>query len=182
MLCQECQEREASLHFTKIINGEKTEFHLCDICAKDKGEELPGGNNFSIHKLLSGLLDTGQAFSSPSPGRRKHPERNDLQCETCGTTYRLFAERGRFGCADCYYYFDEKLDPVLRRIHGGNTAHSGKVPKRKGRDMHVYREIEELKAEMQRQISEEEFEQAAETRDKIRELEHALKEKGGDAS
>ena len=46
MICEECHEREASLHFTKIINGEKTEFHICEHCAKEKGEFLPGSNSF----------------------------------------------------------------------------------------------------------------------------------------
>lgn len=50
MLCQECQRRQATLHFTKIINGKKTEFHICDVCAKEKGEYIPGSNSFSIHQ------------------------------------------------------------------------------------------------------------------------------------
>lgn len=37
MLCQECNKRPATLHFTKIVNGEKTEFHICETCAKEKG-------------------------------------------------------------------------------------------------------------------------------------------------
>ncbi|SDO63451.1 UvrB/UvrC motif-containing protein [Alkalicoccus daliensis] len=182
MLCQECQEREASLHFTKIINGEKTEFHVCDVCAKDKGEYLPGGNSFSIHQLLSGLLDTGQSFAKSSKQHSRQQAKPELQCKTCGLTYKKFAENGRFGCADCYQYFDEKLDPVLKRIHGGNSVHAGKIPKRKGKDMHVYREIEDLKAEMQNHIAAEEFEEAAKIRDQIRSLESSLHKKGGDVS
>ena len=38
MICQECNQRPATLHFTKIINGEKTEVHLCEKCAQEKGE------------------------------------------------------------------------------------------------------------------------------------------------
>ena len=38
MICQECNQRPAALHFTKIINGEKTEVHLCEKCAQEKGE------------------------------------------------------------------------------------------------------------------------------------------------
>lgn len=30
MMCQECGQRPATLHFTKIVNGDKTEFHLCE--------------------------------------------------------------------------------------------------------------------------------------------------------
>ena len=29
MLCQECKLREATVHFTKIINNYKTEPHIC---------------------------------------------------------------------------------------------------------------------------------------------------------
>ncbi len=42
MLCQECGEKQATLHFTKIVNGEKTEFHICESCAREKGEGIPG--------------------------------------------------------------------------------------------------------------------------------------------
>ncbi|QKS69670.1 UvrB/UvrC motif-containing protein [Paenalkalicoccus suaedae] len=180
MLCQECQEREATLHFTKIINGEKTEFHICDVCAKERGDYTPGSNSFSIHQLLSGLLDTaGQQKPSREIGAQQRAEK---QCPSCGMTYRQFAEIGRFGCADCYESFDEKLDPVLRRIHGGNAQHTGKVPKRKGKDLHVYKQIEDLKQKLQQLIAEEEFEAAATTRDEIRSLEHSLKGKGGESS
>ena len=30
MTCQHCEIRPATLHYTKIINGEKTEMHLCE--------------------------------------------------------------------------------------------------------------------------------------------------------
>lgn len=35
MLCQECRKRPATLHYTKIINGQKTELHLCQECAEE---------------------------------------------------------------------------------------------------------------------------------------------------
>ena len=58
MVCQECGKKPATLHFTKIVNGEKTEFHICESCAREKGDFIPGTTNgFSIHNLLSGLLD-----------------------------------------------------------------------------------------------------------------------------
>ena len=58
MICQECGKRPATLHFTKIVNGDKNEFHICENCAREKGEMIPGtSNGFSIHNLLSGLLD-----------------------------------------------------------------------------------------------------------------------------
>ncbi|MBU9710840.1 UvrB/UvrC motif-containing protein [Evansella tamaricis] len=175
MLCQECQERQATLHFTKIINGEKTEFHICDTCAKEKGEYIPGSNSFSIHQLLSGLLDIDQPLSSTNSGLNQ--VKQQLKCPNCGMTYQQFAEIGRFGCGECYKTFNEKLDPIFKRIHSGNAIHGGKIPKRKGKDIHIHKEIERLKEQMQQYITKEEFEKAAEIRDKIRSLEKSLDKK-----
>ncbi|WP_280772093.1 UvrB/UvrC motif-containing protein [Salipaludibacillus daqingensis] len=178
MLCQECQQRPASLHFTKIINGEKTEFHICERCAKDKGEYMPGSNSFSIHQLLSGLLDADQPFSSTKNKKVKKAQ-PELKCSHCGMNYQQFAEIGKFGCANCYRSFEEKLDPIFRRIHGGNATHLGKIPKRQGKDLHIHREIKELKENLKKQIEEEEFEDAAKTRDQIRSLENNLQKEEG---
>lgn len=89
MICQECENRQAALHFTKIINGEKTEFHICEVCARDKGELIPGTpNGFSIHNLLSGLLDF-------EPTANKGEKMQSLRCENCGLTYTQFGKLGK---------------------------------------------------------------------------------------
>ncbi|MFD0681895.1 MULTISPECIES: UvrB/UvrC motif-containing protein [unclassified Paenibacillus] len=170
MLCQECGKKQATLHFTKILNGEKTEFHICESCAREKGELIPGTpNGFSIHNLLSGLLDFdpshGTLASKAQPGR----------CEECGLTYSQFSKVGRFGCSSCYKHFEDKLDPLFKRVHG-NTFHTGKVPKRSGGLIQHKREIETLKKELLLRIQGEEFEEAAKLRDEIRQLEKKVAE------
>ena len=52
MLCERCQEREATIFYTEIINGVKSEHSLCSECAKeiDFGDEMP------FAELLSGIL------------------------------------------------------------------------------------------------------------------------------
>ena len=173
MECQECHIRPATLHFTKIINGKKMEVHLCEKCAKEKGEVMAGSNAFSIHNLLSGFLNfeqlSGQRGDDNFPG--------DIQCPKCGLTYNEFAKVGKFGCAECYDAFSERLDPVLRKVHAGNTAHTGKIPKRTGKTISIKKKIQSLKEELQRLIEKEEFEKAAIIRDNIRAL-----EKGGEES
>lgn len=172
MLCQECQKKPATLHFTKIINGEKTEFHICEVCAREKGELIPGTTNgFSIHNLLSGLLDFDPTNASPFGMKQQR----EIRCEECGLTYIQFSKLGRFGCSSCHTYFAERLDPLLRRVHG-NTVHVGKVPKRTGGKIKYKREIELLKKEMQEHIEQEEFEKAAQIRDEIRSIEKMLSE------
>ncbi|MDF2659144.1 MAG: UvrB/UvrC protein [Paenibacillus sp.] len=168
MLCQECNKRPATLHFTKIVNGEKTEFHICESCAREKGELIPGTpNGFSIHNLLSGLLDFDPAQAIGAK------QQQQLRCEQCGLTYSQFSKIGRFGCSSCYEQFSGRLDPLFKRVHG-NTVHVGKVPKRTGGLIQYKREIDKLKQEMQMSITREEFEQAAKIRDQIRELETKL--------
>ncbi|WCK54660.1 UvrB/UvrC motif-containing protein [Aneurinibacillus sp. Ricciae_BoGa-3] len=172
MICQECKKRPATLHFTKIVNGEKTESHLCEVCAQDKGEMFPGAmNNFSIHNLLSGLLN----HNGESAGELHVNQEQTLRCNNCGLTYKQFSKSGRFGCSNCYSAFESKLDPLFRRIHG-NTHHSGKVPERSGGSIKLKKQVEELKKSLQRCIEHEEFEEAAKIRDRIRGLENKIAE------
>lgn len=168
MVCQECGERPASLHFTKVVNGEKTEFHLCESCAREKGELLSGGQAaFSIHHLLSGMLNfegPGQDAAKPKASPKQ------LRCETCGLTYQQFSQIGRFGCGDCYHHFEPVLEPLFRRVHG-NTSHVGKLPERMGGHLRRKRRLSELRSKLQQLVANEEFEEAARVRDRIRSLE-----------
>lgn len=175
MLCQQCGQKPATLHFTKIINGQKTEFHICEACAREKGDLIPGApNGFSIHNLLSGLLDfdlTGGVAKLNNAGEIVKP--NTTRCEHCGLTYGQFSKMGRFGCDNCYKAFGDRLLPLLKRVHG-NAVHVGKIPKRSGGVMKRQRELEELRHELHESIRKEQFEQAAKLRDRIRGLEQQL--------
>jgi protein arginine kinase activator len=172
MLCQQCNQRDATVHFTKIVNHDKQEYHLCETCARERGDFMMmkglGGSGFSFHNLLSGLLGfeqgAGQVVGQPAAVSQH-------RCGTCGLSYQQFAQVGRFGCSDCYKYFSGKLEPLLRRIHGGATSHTGKVPLRGGVQIKQRRQLETLRKELQQKIQHEQFEEAAVLRDRIRELE-----------
>ncbi|TCS94237.1 UvrB/UvrC motif-containing protein [Hazenella coriacea] len=171
MLCPECGKRPATLHYTKIVNGTKTEFHLCEVCAQEKGEYMPSfDHGFSFHQLLSGLLN----FDTPS-NETAHGsyQQQSLRCPTCGLTYNQFSKIGRFGCGDCYHTFRDRLQPLLRRIHG-QSVHRGKIPERTKGELKLKRELEHLKEELARKIKEEAFEEAARLRDQIRSLSERL--------
>jgi protein arginine kinase activator len=173
MNCQRCHEKPATLHFTKIINGEKTESHLCEHCARDSNEASSFQSNFSINHFLSGLLNGDPSFTN-----RNNSKQHTLTCERCGMTLNQFIKSGRFGCSNCYTTFTPHYEPLLKRVHSGNTEHKGKIPKRIGKTFHVRIKIDNLRKEMQTYIEQEEFEMAAETRDKIRLLEKQLINKG----
>lgn len=170
MNCQECGIRPATLHFTKIVNGQKAEYHICDHCAKEKGELIQGSNNvFSIHNLLSGLLNYDPVSSGSKVATKS------VRCESCGLTYNQFSQSGRFGCSNCYKAFEGRLDPLFKRVHG-STIHGGKVPKREGVSISQKRHLQELKKTLSKKIEREEFEEAAKIRDTIRQLEQKIEE------
>ncbi len=43
MSCDQCREREAVIHLTQIVNEQVTTLHLCERCAAEKGVESPSG-------------------------------------------------------------------------------------------------------------------------------------------
>lgn len=150
--------------------------HICEQCAKENSDSyvMSGNQGFSIHNLLSGLLNIDPSFTtSANKGSSIFQEAREVdQCPKCGLTFQQFRKTGRFGCAECYRTFDQYLNPVLRKVHSGNTVHNGKVPKRIAGSLHVRRKLELMQQELKQLIEQEEFEKAAEVRDQIRALEH----------
>ena len=166
MLCQRCGEKEATIHLTKIINGEKTEVYLCEDCAEEAGHLNIGNNPFSFQNLLADILNPNiESISS---------NKKEIKCNNCGMSYKEFTEKGLFGCSECYDQFSDKIDRLAKRIHGSNK-HTGKVPKRRGGKLRTEKRIDELRNEMQKAVDEENFEKAAELRDEIHDLEDKLR-------
>src|SRR5690554_4963896 len=93
MRCQNCNEREAVVHITKILNGEKQEYNLCEVCAQKLKAFSEDDHLFDFHKFFSGLLDSDYTFSS------NHPQRiNDLVCPLCNMKYSTFRKTGKVDC------------------------------------------------------------------------------------
>ncbi len=167
-MCQRCNERPATVHFTKIVNGEQSGYHLCEQCAKEHGGFFAkAAQAFDFNQLLSGLLNM-----ESSPGFSAPPA-TSLRCSSCGMSYSQFTEIGRLGCPKCYESFSVRLDPLLRRIQNG-TAHSGKVPVRSGEQVKVRKNLDTLRKELHSAIASEQFERAAQLRDQIRDLEQRM--------
>ena len=161
MLCDACHKNEATVHLTEIINDKVTKLNLCEACARAKGAEME--EHFGLSDLLAGLSDIGTSAQ---------PHTEDMaKCGECGLTYKDFRKAGRFGCGNCYEAFKAQIAPLLKRIHGADR-HVGKVPViTGGKTVRDTRTLQELKVNMEKAISMEEFEEAAKLRDRIRELE-----------
>ena len=163
MLCDECKKRPATVHITKIINNQRTEYNLCAQCAAAKGEMvLAFEPQLSVHDILKGMLSyhpAADAETQPNP-----------VCPACGMSFREFTHSGKIGCSACYQAFGGLLEPVLRRVQGG-FVHAGKVPRRIGGKLHMQRRLTDLKKQLETLVCREEYEQAAKVRDAIRQLE-----------
>jgi len=175
MYCEECEKRPATVHITKIINGHKVEKHLCEECAKNQ-QDIVGFTlipNFTFSNFLSSMLDT-DPFSTFGNIKEK-----EIKCDKCSMTYSQFTKGGRLGCDKCYDLYGNKLEYLLKRIHG-NVQHTGKLPKRAGRDIRVKQELDAARIELQKAVLNEEYEKAAQLRDRIKELEKRKNnERGG---
>lgn len=165
MLCQNCGKNEATTHIKRVVNGETAETHLCASCAEHLGYgDMFSGFGFNLDDFFGGLLGEG----APALGGRQ-----EEKCPKCGCTFTDIVNSGKLGCADCYRKFYDQLLPSLQRIHG-KIKHSGKramVPHVQASAEQKINPVAKLKEDLQKAIDEQNFEQAAVLRDRIKELE-----------
>jgi len=166
MKCQDCGSRDSAVKVTQIVNNEKVVLNLCKECAAKRGFHSPLDNTpFPLANFLSSMM-TAETSGKGS----KSMTVPELTCPTCGLTFSEFSRLGRFGCGDCYGTFRDRLQPLLRKIHG-SSLHRGKLPPMLSEDATVIREQERLQEELERAIKSEDFERAADLRDKLKSLE-----------
>jgi protein arginine kinase activator len=162
MQCDDCKKKQASVHYTEIVNNKKTMLNLCKDCAEKRGFSTQGQGTapagFSVGNLISKMATEYEE------------EKDAASCPRCKLKYVEFKQLGRLGCGDCYNVFGGRLDDLLRKIHGSDY-HIGKVPKNIEPAIEQSRQIESLKKEMKESILRENFEKAAKIRDKIRKME-----------
>ena len=175
MQCENCREREAVIHLTQIVNNSVTTMHLCEPCAAEKGVETGSAvAKFPLGDFLATLGKGGGSEPASEAGL-------DVPCPSCGATLRDFRQTGRLGCANCYAAFEPHLRDLLRRLHG-STRHEGEAYRPAGTPSRLAAPVpvgvgvqkntlDDLREALKRAIEAENFELAAELRDKIRVLE-----------
>ena len=160
--CERCGENPATVHVRRVAGGEEREFHVCPACAQELGAAPPQAGDDPVNVLLQGL--GGIAGAGVCPG--------------CGLTWERFRSTGRLGCASCYETFRGELRPLLRRIHGA-VRHEGRVPRSAPADGHAAR-MRRLHEELELAVEAEDYERAAELRDRLAALEPAADTGGGE--
>jgi protein arginine kinase activator len=155
--CEKC-DREATVHLTEVHGGEKIERHLCEQCAAEEGLTVKA--QIPIPQLLEEML--GQASG------KRHA---NLRCDVCGISFAEFRDSGLLGCPNDYEAFEDVLADLLERSHDGASHHVGKVPASAGESQRREGELLRLRGWLKEAVGREDYERAAEIRDRIRELE-----------
>ena len=172
MQCQKCNKKSATIHLTEIVNGQRHEMHFCKECAMDEGINIQ--SNVPINDLLNSLLSID--------AEPKNAKNSGASCPDCGVTFDMIQKEGQLGCPEDYEVFEDELEPMINKFQDGNKEHMGKVPSTAApvkEDLPVAEEIveepldiiEKLKYELEVAVSLENYEDAAELRDKIKQLE-----------
>ncbi len=162
MICEICREQIATVHLTEIVNNTKKEIHLCEVCAQEKGVAITSQvKNLSIPEFFGQLVESTISETGEDEVR---------ECGACGMTYAQFRSTGKLGCPNDYEVFRREMSQLLKKIHD-SVQHCGKVPSRIGREITRRKEIEELRISLKGAVEREEYEMAAQLRDKIFELE-----------
>jgi len=160
MKCDVCKEAEATVHLTQIVSGAMQKVDLCEPCAKAKGVSDPA--SFSLADMFLGL--------GHSEGSATGDASTEVKCPHCGMNQSDFKKSGRLGCSQCYQTFSEGLAPLLKSIHKGEQ-HVGKVPPGHAQDAVTAEQMKILRRDLEHAVKSENFEVAADLRDKIKKLE-----------
>ena len=163
MICDNCHERDAVVNLTKVKDGTVRQQHLCERCAAEQGVETTVA---TPKPALSDFLQAVNQQAVAAPG-------DQSACHFCGATARDFRQSGRVGCARCYNAFERSLRELLRRLHG-NAKHTGRkyVPPTAA-VLEAAGTLGQLREELRRAIAAEQFELAAQLRDRVRNAERA---------
>ena len=179
MLCDNCGKREANVRYSENINGRKKELNLCEECSHKLGiDQMDFSMPIDFSNFFEGFMDNfGSSEFVPMLNELK-----TLKCNSCGYTFDDIANTGRLGCKDCYSVFEDRLDPILKRIQGSNK-HVGRIGKIidskidnknagniEEKVKQPISEKEKLENELKEAIKEERYEDAAKIRDEIKKL------------
>ncbi len=156
--CQKCTN-PATLHITEVLSeGQFEELHLCEQCANKY--------LYQPHQKLA----AGKGALEPREGDEGLT--GQQECPHCGIKFVEFRNTGRLGCPQDYDSFREELLPLLENIHG-EVRHCGKVPRRLPQNKEHQSELIQLRNRLRQAVTKEDYEVAAELRDKIKRLEEA---------
>lgn len=165
MQCQICNKNDATIHLTEITNGKREEMHLCEHCAAEQGIAVK--SSIPVNELLSSLL------AAQPPDDESAGQAVQTHCPNCGFTLSQFRKEATLGCPYDYKVFEKSLLPLIEKAHDGKTTHCGKLPSKTPNHTKKQAELLTLRQRLEAAVKSENYEQAAELRDKINQIERS---------
>ena len=156
MKCEACHSAEASVQVKQVADGMVKEVFLCPACAEKSGLKSPA----AMADFLFG--EGSPVFSDTSPESQK-------SCPVCHMRGSDFRKTSRLGCEHCYETFADEMVPMIESMHR-SFQHRGKTPAHE--KTRVQRES--LQARLRDAVARQAFEEAAEIRDEIKDLEEQV--------
>lgn len=145
---------------------------MCEDCAQQQGLAIK--SQVPINELLSTLLAsqgaTPQNQPQDVPAKEESTLPTALACPACGITFDQFRKETLLGCPSDYEVFKAPLLKIIEKAQAGSISHCGKVPARSPSENKRYVKVLNLRKELQLAINEENYERAAEIRDRIEHL------------
>lgn len=171
MLCEHCQEREAVINITQVIDQEKKILNLCTDCAQKLGMDSP---LFDISKVFGKLIASILGEYLQTQKDTVNIKNNSKRCEYCHLSWNEFEDNSLLGCPECYHVFHDELKVLLRRLHGNNRHVGKKMPAYSNSEIFQKPDLFHLQKKLKHAIQIENFEKAAQLRDQIKEIKEKL--------
>jgi protein arginine kinase activator len=160
MKCEICGLKDAVIHIRQIQKESVHELHICEECAREKGLIREEETELPVTNLLAGLIDGAEASSTA--------EKTTAACPRCGTRLAEFRKSGRFGCSGCFAVFESDLRAIVSQM-SARPRHAGKLPAAVGGTL-PHPDREGLRVELRAAVEAEDYEKAAQLRDRLRDL------------
>lgn len=170
MLCERCHCRRAVVHLVSVVNGRKTETHLCRECADEKN--IMHDSADFLHHALQGFSWNPFFGNDFMGGLEKEEERLFRGLTSHGTfPEKEEDENGLFKDSGGFEGFRNRLKESLKSGRPGSGEDTRRTEIRENTENKDSEEVLRLKAELENCIKKEKYEEAARLRDRINTLE-----------
>ena len=147
--------KNAVYHDTRVFKGVTKTVNLCEEHAREAGVDIgPHGISISLSPEMIGF--------GLSPTVQSYPD--------CEMTLANYKDNSLLGCPECYVTFEKQLLPMIASLQEKRTQHVGRSPRRANAAIDRHIAIRRLLSDLERAVTQEAYEEAAQIRDTLREL------------
>ena len=163
MNCEICGKNDARIRIRQIIGTECREMRICEPCARQRG--IIGGSGEGLSEDAAWFLHGLFEYIPGKPVGTRN-------CPICGTRLRDIRTSRRVGCSSCYEVFGREIRKILC-LPESEKIHKGKLPERVLSYKTFFIDRENLKIQLEIALGNEDYEKAAQLRDRIMRLDGA---------